>query len=187
MHHILSMDLPLFFSKKTIYLNFQKFIFGIFSQSKTQFIQTSHADFLCRSCQIKVPMTSVILYQKLSPGHSYQHGCTAFFLPHAAATAAQAPVPQAKVSPQPRSQTRIHRCPASCIQTTSTFTPSGNISSFPITVPSCFNGNCIIASLLSTNSTQCGFPMDTQTGRNNKKRADMCSGTKSGVPIIHPD
>lgn len=82
MHHILSMDLPLFFSKKTIYLNFQKLSLVFFHNYKRNLSKLPMTDFLCRSCQIKVPMTSVILYQKLSPGHSYQHGCTAFFLPH---------------------------------------------------------------------------------------------------------
>lgn len=133
MHHILSMDLPLFFSKKTIYLNFQKLSLVFFHNQKRNLSKLPMADFLCRSCQIKVPMTSVILYQKLSPGHSYQHGCTAFFLPHGSCHRCAGSGSTGKVSPQPRSQTRIHRCPASCTQTTSTFTPSGNISSFPIT------------------------------------------------------
>ena len=64
--------------------------------------------------------------------------------------------------------------------------PFRNISSFPITVPSCFNGNCSIASLLSTNSTQCGFPMDTHTGRNNKNGRYVLRHKFRGSHI-HPD
>ena len=77
----------------------------------------------------------------------------------AATALAQAPVPQASVSPLPRSQTRICRILRSITRINSVLTPSGKISAFsnfgPTLVSSRLSGS-------SQNTTQCGFPMDTQ-------------------------
>ena len=77
----------------------------------------------------------------------------------AATTAAQAPVPQASVSPLPRSHTRILIVAAFTILMNSVFTLSGKYSLFSNMGPTF---SISTASTLLQNTTQWGLPTDTQ-------------------------
>ena len=80
-------------------------------------------------------------------------------LRQAAVTAAQAPVPQAMVSPLPRSHTRMTRQFRSITWMNSVFTRSGNKGSFSIRGPSCSRSRFMGS---PPKMTQWGLPMDTQ-------------------------
>ena len=76
----------------------------------------------------------------------------------AATATAHAPLPQAIVSPLPRSQTRTSiRSPST--RANSTFVPSGNRSWRSSAGPMC--PTWYRAGSSSTNSTRCGFPIET--------------------------
>ena len=78
----------------------------------------------------------------------------------AAATAAQAPVPQASVSPLPRSQVRMRSVVGFTTRTNSVFVRSGKASWYSNFGPMAARSR---ASMPSQNSTQWGLPTSTQT------------------------
>ncbi len=75
-----------------------------------------------------------------------------------AAAAAQAPVPQARVSPTPRSKTRSRAWPRSTICMKPAFTRCAKRAWFAISGPVCCTG---ALSTSSTHCTACGLPMAT--------------------------
>ncbi len=77
----------------------------------------------------------------------------------AATATAQAPVPHAKVIPDPRSQTRIFISEPSIMLTISKLTLFGKIGWFSIWGPISVKGNSSTGS--SIKHMACGFPMDT--------------------------
>lgn len=92
-----------------------------------------------------------------------------------ATVTAEAPVPQARVSPAPRSQVRCLTSSCEIISTNSTLIRLGNIGCFSMTDPYRSTGK---SSTLSTKITQCGFPIETQV------MAKVRSRTSSGWLII---
>ena len=115
-------------------------------------------------------------------------------LRQAATAAAQAPVPQAMVSPLPRSQTRILSVRLSSTSMNSVFTPLGNILSFSNLGPMASRSSSMGS---PPNITQCGLPMDTQvawysppataifrpTTLSPGRLTGMRSGTSSALPM----
>ena len=79
-----------------------------------------------------------------------------------ATAVAQVPVPQASVSPVPRSHTRIFAYVGLTSSTNSALTRRGKIGLFSNSGPTSSNGKL---STSSTKLTQCGLPMDTQVMR----------------------
>ena len=74
---------------------------------------------------------------------------------------AQAPVPQARVMPTPRSHTRMRTRVAERICTNSTFVRAGNSGSVSIRGPRPATST---ASASGTTKITCGLPIDTATG-----------------------
>ena len=95
----------------------------------------------------------------------------------AAATAAQAPVPQAIVSPLPRSHTRILIVRGFTTRMNSVLMRSGKIGAFSNSGPSRARST---ASTRSQNTTQCGFPMSTQVMR--RVRPAISAGQSTNLP-----
>ena len=111
----------------------------------------------------------------------------------AAATAAQAPVPQARVSPLPRSHTRIRRQVRFTTRTNSVFTRSGKIGAYSKAGPTAGTSR---PSRPSIKTTQCGFPTDTQVmfhscppiivGRLTTAGSSASTGTSAAFRLTRP-
>ncbi|AAW77249.1 hypothetical protein XOO3995 [Xanthomonas oryzae pv. oryzae KACC 10331] len=84
--------------------------------------------------------------------------------------AAQAPLPQASVSPTPRSNTRKRTCVGSTTCTKPTLTESGNAAFCCSSVPTRSTG---AASTRPTSTTACGLPIDTAP----KRTVSPCTGS----------
>jgi hypothetical protein len=107
--------------------------------------------------------------------------------------AAAAPVPQASVSPEPRSHTRILMRPGESTRTNSTLVLLGKASWSSSLGPSVVTG-AICGS--STNSTACGFPIDTHatakvspftsTRASSASSPSQTTGIRSGSKIGAP-
>src|SRR3990172_3905185 len=95
-----------------------------------------------------------------------------------ATEAAHAPVPQARVSPAPLSQTRIFILFLLTTSTNSTLVLLGKKESISINGPYFSTGN---ESTSETNTMQCGFPIETHVTLN------VVSDTFMGRLIISPD
>ena len=80
----------------------------------------------------------------------------------AAAAAAHAPVPQAMVSPLPRSKQRMRSVVGFTTRTNSALTRWGNSGAFSKAGPISSRSS---PSTRSVNTTQCGLPIDTQVTR----------------------
>ena len=107
---------------------------------------------------------------------------------------AQAPVPQARVSPEPRSQTRISTVCLSMTRTNSVFTCSGKIGCFSNFGPIFSRSRCLVS---STKTTAWGLPMETQViyhvfssisigslmALSFEIRTGISAGVKTGSPI----
>ena len=108
-----------------------------------------------------------------------------------ATTAAQAHVPQASVSPAPRSQTRMSICVGESTVMNSTFTIFGKISSeSSIGLP--YRATAKFATSSSRNMTACGLPILTGTNLNSRPfeimflvhlATGICSSSVIGGPI----
>ena len=100
----------------------------------------------------------------------------------AATPVAQAPVPQASVSPVPRSQTRICSSVRLSTFTNSAFTRRGKRESFSIFGPSPKTKSSVGS---STKMTQCGFPIETHVTR--KSRPSISNGTSTAGAFGSPE
>ena len=113
---------------------------------------------------VRVTPSSVQRTSRLPPGTCTWTSTSRAHRPFstAATTAAQAPVPQAMVSPEPRSKQRMRSVVRLTTRTNSAFTRSGNSGAFSNFGPMSSRSS---ASTRSVNTTQCGLPMDTQVTR----------------------
>ena len=112
------------------------------------------------------------------PGTSTRH-CSPPQRSRAAAATATVPVPHERVSPTPRSNTRIRTWPGATNSTNSTFTPSGNRSAENIGARVRSSG-----STASTKHTAWGLP--TSAGVASKRSPFSSTGVASGSTSTRP-
>ena len=97
----------------------------------------------------------------------------------AATRTAQAPVPQARVIPAPRSHTRMRSAPSPARCAASTLAPSGNNGSVSTSGPSASRST---ASASGAKNTACGLPMLTAAGsRSGPAERPRCSVSRSSA------
>ena len=123
----------------------------------------------------------------LAAGHPHREGPASAPAPASAATAAATvPVPQERVSPTPRSCTRILTTPPAGAVRTSTLTPSGNWAWSKLTGAA--TSSAASASAVRSGSThaRCGLPTSTATPANRRPPTTASPGPEQ-VGLAHVD